>query len=71
MEHKQKTFEFETLEEMMAVFGNLDEYIKMIEKATGAQIVANNGNALIIGDESATEEAYAVLKSAAELFRNN
>lgn len=66
----ERSFEFETIEEMMAIFGNLDEYIKLIEKKTGAQISAKEGRAVILGSEQATLNAYNVLKSAAELFRN-
>ena len=71
LEDKQITIEFETIEEMMAVFGNLDEYIKMIEKSTGALISACDGKAVVMGDEQAVKEASSVLKSAAELFRKN
>ena len=69
--NKQAFVEFETLDEMMAVFGNLDEYIKMIQKSTGALISAEDGHAVINGREKAVDTAAAVLKSAAELFRKN
>ncbi len=71
MENKQEIIEFETVDEMMAVFGNLDEYIKMIQKVTGAQIAAKDGNAVVTGDEASVKAAAAVLRSAAELFRKN
>ena len=70
MEHMIE-LEFETADEMMAVFGNLDEYIKMIEKATGAVITAKDGKAEIRGDEENTAVAYKVLKGASELYQKN
>ncbi len=71
MENFQRQIEFETLDEMMAVFGNLDEYIKMIQNATGATISSGDGKAVVIGDERAVDMAASVLASAAELFRKN
>ncbi len=68
---RQTTVEFETLDEMMAVFGNLDEYIKLIEKETGAKITAEDGQAAVTGEPEAVKTASEVLKSAAELFRKN
>ena len=70
MEHVQEML-FETADEMMAVFGNLDEYIKMIEKATGAIITAKDGKAEIRGTEDAVEIAKKVLQGASELYRKN
>ena len=70
MEHVQELM-FETADEMMAVFGNLDEYIKMIEKATGAMITARDGKAEIRGTEDAVAIAKKVLQGASELYRKN
>ena len=70
MEHVQELM-FETADEMMAVFGNLDEYIRMIEKATGAMIVARDGKAEIRGEEEAVNIAKKVLQGASELYRKN
>lgn len=55
----------------MAVFGNLDEYIKMIEKATGAAVYAGDGKAEIRGTEEAVSIAKKVLEGASELYRKN
>lgn len=70
MEINHSNFEFETIEEMMAIFGNLDEYIKLIMKKTGALITAKDGIAVITGEPDEVEAAYTVLNSAAQLFRN-
>lgn len=34
------------MDEMMAIFGNLDEYIKLIEKDTNTTIAAKDGEAI-------------------------
>lgn len=70
MEHEQKTVEFETMEEMMAIFGNLDEHIHLIEKRTGASIVAREGVAEITGTPRQVELAGKVLQSMSKLFHN-
>ncbi len=54
----------------MAIFGNLDEYIKLIEKKTETSISAKDGIAVITGEPENIETAYTVIKSAAELFRS-
>lgn len=63
-------FEFETIDEMMAVFGSLDEYIKLIEKKTNTQISAKDEFATIYGAKEDADAAVQVLKSACALFRN-
>ncbi len=54
----------------MAIFGNLDEYIKLIEKKTATSISAKDGIAVITGEPENIETAFTVIKSAAELFRS-
>ena len=58
------------MDEMMAIFGNLDEYIKLIEKDTNTTIAAKDGEAIISGEEEGVKRAHDVINSAAQLFRS-
>ena len=58
------------MDEMMAIFGNLDEYIKLIEKDTNTTIAAKDGEAIISGEEESVKRAHDVINSAAQLFRS-
>ncbi len=74
MENQTKaetTFEFETVEEMIEIFGNLDEHIRMIEKGTGAKVMARDNKAVISGEIDQINVAKQVIENLAALFRNN
>lgn len=67
----EATVEFETVEEMIEVFGNLDENVRFIEKRTGAKIVAKNGVAILSGEPEQVEQARQVMENLLTVFRSN
>lgn len=66
----ESTVEFETVEEMIEIFGNLDEHIRLIEKGTGVTIAARDGKAVIEGEYTDVQMAEQVIRSLCTLFRN-
>ena len=67
----EMTGEFETVDEMIEIFGKLDENVKLIEKGTGARISARDGMAVITGSIDQMMAAKQVLTSLTQVFRGN
>ncbi len=65
------TVEFDTVEEMIEIFGNLDENIHLIEKGTGTKIVARDGAAVITGELEGMQAAKQVLEALSREFQSN
>lgn len=57
----QKTLRFDSLDTMMAVFGQFDEYIRILEEETGAQVVVRGSEARVSGSPSAVELTETVI----------
>lgn len=63
------SFEFDSLEEMQEVFGNLDMNIRQIEKYTDTVIVARENKAVISGTYDHCEAAQKVLEELCKLYQ--
>lgn len=71
METQQKIrIEFYTTEEMLLVFGELDENIRKIEKVTGAMIRQTQEGVEITGDAESTAMASDTINNLLKLIRN-
>ena len=71
METQQKIrIEFYTTEEMLLVFGELDENIRKIEKVTGAMIRQTQEGVEITGDAESTAMASDTISNLLKLIRN-
>ena len=64
----EMTVEFETLQQMIAVFGNLDENIRYIEENTRTTIIARDGAAVIKGEIDDMSVAKKVLEDLKRVF---
>ena len=63
--------EFDTLDELREVFGNLDANIRQIEKGTGATITATANGAQISGAFEEAQMAKQVLDNLKSLYQEN
>jgi len=71
LETQQKIrIEFYTTEEMLLVFGELDENIRKIEKVTGAMIRQTQEGVEITGDAESTAMASDTISNLLKLIRN-
>jgi len=61
--------EFDSLEEMQEVFGNLDANLRQIEKQTGAYIVSKENTAVISGEFDKCAIAQKVLEELRKLYQ--
>ena len=52
------------------LFGQLDEYIKIIERALNVTFINRNGKIKVVGSSSAIDKAESVVNSLAKLLRN-
>lgn len=63
--------EFDTLDELREVFGNLDANIRQIEKGTGATITATANGAQLNGAFAEVQMAKQVLENLKSLYQEN
>jgi len=61
--------EFDSLEEMQEVFGNLDANLRQIEKQTGVYIVSKENTAVISGEFDKCAIAQKVLEELRKLYQ--
>lgn len=52
------------------LFGQLDSYIKIIERALNVTFISRNGHIKIVGSTSSINKAESVIKSLAKLLKN-
>ena len=58
----QRTLRFDSMDTMMAVFGQFDEYIRILEEETGAQVVVRGSEARMSGNPEAVELAETIIQ---------
>lgn len=58
----QKTLRFDSMDTMMAVFGQFDEYIRILEEETGAQVVVRGSEASLSGEPGAVKLAESIIQ---------
>lgn len=62
MSVQEKTLRFDSMDTMMAVFGQFDEYIRILEEETGAQVLVRGSEARLSGEPEAVALAEAIIQ---------
>jgi phosphate starvation-inducible PhoH-like protein len=65
----QKTLNFDNIETMMAVFGQFDEYIRILEEETGAKAVVRGSEVRITGDDQAVQMARTIIERLMQMSK--
>jgi len=63
--------EFDSLEQMMGIFGNFDENINLIARESGASFTLSNHGITFAGDEKCAQLAADVLETLKKLYNKN
>ena len=61
--------EFDTIDQMMSIFGNMDEFIRLIERETDTRIAAGQSGAVIAGAPEKAGLARDILLNLIEIAR--
>ncbi len=68
---RERKIEIDSMEQLMQLFGNFDENVRVIEDELGVKITARNTEVLITGEEEKTNLAYTVMTKLADMIRKN
>jgi len=63
--------DFDSLEQMMGIFGNFDENINLIVKESGASFTLSNHGISFLGDEKSAQLAADVVETLKKLYNKN
>ena len=67
----EQILDIESIEVLMALFGNFDQNIKFIEEETGVQILARETQLRIVGEEGRVKLAANVIQKLLDMIRNH